>query len=198
MKQFIQLDMHSKTGTETETEGADWVGLNILDVKYIWEWRWPTIRRVKNYFDPSDTKKYWRFDLSIVKKYWENYYETMIYLKDGDKLTIYKDYSAMEVLWQGVIKKDTTANQIYDHWVNKLCTEFQRYGDVQPLRYSLSKYGFETEKMEFADLLNICKQCFSQQTSNNYWCHWLQEGVDPDVWGRYFLDERYAYLERDE
>jgi hypothetical protein len=193
VKQFIQLEIYSETGTE----GADWVGRNILDIKYSWVWRWPIIRRVKNYFDLQNTKKYWRIDLSVVKKYWKNYHETMIYLQDGEKLTIFKDYSATEILWQGIIKKDTSTNRHYFQWVQKLLNDFHRYGDIQPLRDSFAKYGFETAEMEFEELLEICKESFSQQISNGYWCHWVQEGVDQDIWGMYFLDERYAYLERD-
>jgi hypothetical protein len=170
MKQFIQLGCYAEQGSE----GTDWIGRNLLDVKYTWEWKWLMIRRVKNY------------------------YETMIDLEDNDKLAIFKDNSATEILWQGVIKKDTTSNSSYYYWISKLLTDFHRYGDIQPLRDRLARHGFETLEMEFGELLEICKVYFSQQTSNRKRCHWLQEGVDPDEWGRYFLDERCAYLERDE
>jgi hypothetical protein len=194
VKKFIQLEDYFETGCE----GTYWIGCDYLAESYMWKWRWPTAQRISNYFDPTDTKKYWQVDLRIVRRYVSNGYENMNFLEDGDKLTIFKDYSATEVLWQGVIKKETHTNKKYYSWISKYLIDFQRDGYVQPLRDALINYGFEVEGMEFEGLLDICKINFSQQISCNRWCHWLQDGVNPDVWGRYFLDRRYAYLERDE
>ena len=33
---------------------------------------------------------------------------------------------------------------------------------------------------------------FKQPVSCGHWVHWLQSGVDPDVWGHWFFSEKYT------
>jgi hypothetical protein len=140
VKKFIKLNDWFETGME----GTDWIGYDFLGEEFKWVLKFPWFRQVISF--PS-MKKSWKPDFSILKKeYTKSNYDNIIILKDGDKLTIFKDYSSTEILWKGVISKERG---------NRL-------------------------------------------SSNNRWCHWIQKGVPADTWGKYFIEERYAYIERGE
>jgi hypothetical protein len=48
----------------------------------------------------------------LGEEYSKSNYENIIILNDGDKLTIYKDHSSDEILWEGVICKMHNHRQI--------------------------------------------------------------------------------------
>jgi hypothetical protein len=187
--QLIRLEAWFETGME----GTEWIGNDFLAEQYKWVWQLPSFKQVLTY--PSFKKK-WKFDPRVLRKVYLKPYETIVTLKDGDMLTIFEDYTATKVLWKGRISKDCGNDRVFYDWPTKLIAQYEIDFDIKPSQESLKKYGFRDDQISDWNKINaIFKECFSQQSSNGLWCHWIQNGVNADIWGKYFIDNRYAYLE---
>jgi hypothetical protein len=190
VKKFIRLKAYFETGME----GSEWIGYDFQSEEFNWVWKFPSIKKVTTW--PS-LKKSWKLDLNIIRKVYINTYERHLRLENGDLLTIFEDKEKTKVLWKGTICKDTETNREYYTWVAKIQKQYNSDSNIIPAQESLKKYGFQDEDIStWSKITNIFNECFSQQISNNLWCHWIQKGVLADIWGKYFIEERYAYIER--
>lgn len=111
--------------------------------------------------------------------YWSVYdttkegYEGLITLEDGMKIRI-------PGKWEGTIKKDRDTNR---QWFRR-CKE---YVDKEDYRAMLESFGYETVELSNSDCEELARSNHMQQVAGGYWCHWVQEGVDPDVWAEWFI-----------
>ena len=102
-------------------------------------------------------------------------YDGLIVLEDGMKINIIGK-------WQGVIKKDRETNKF---WFYKA----KPYADEGKFREMLSVWGYDTMEMSNDECEELAKRNMRQQVAGGYWCHWVQEGVNPDTWAQWFMDE---------
>lgn len=121
------------------------------------------------------------FETGTEGTYWSLYdptktgYDGLIILEEGDKLII-------PGKWEGIIEKDRETNRKWYFWAapfaekedwKGLCEHF----DTQwPKEWTIENYK------EFA------YSAYTQQVAGGLWVHWLQKGVDPDEWARWFCE----------
>lgn len=125
------------------------------------------------------------FETGCEGTYWAVYdptktgYDGLIILEEGDKLVI-------PGKWEGIIEKDLTSNRAFYHWAAPFAIKedwkglCEAYGATWPKEWSLEDYK------EYA------KRAFSQQIAAGLWVHWLQEGVDSELWAGWFISELEA------
>lgn len=89
-------------------------------------------------------------------------YDGLRYLEEGDELTIFTDDKS--VLYNGVIKKDTTTGLV-EHQIFR-------------------KGKWKTDPN------------WKQQVVGGMWVHWIQEGIDPEVWGELFSGNKRCLVKR--
>lgn len=102
-------------------------------------------------------------------------YDGLINLYNGMKINI-------PGKWKGIIKQDTETNR---HWFHKA----KPYAEKGEYRKLLSAWGYNTIEMSNDQCEEVAKLNMKQQVALGYWCHWVQKGVDPDEWARWFIDE---------
>jgi hypothetical protein len=110
-----------------------------------------------------------------TKKGWEGF----ISLNDGDYLEIPN-------LWKGVIIHDT---EIYKTFPNIIKTRVKNgeYRDI------LNSYGWATKSLSDNRCKSYVYSNYEKQVIEGYTCLWLQKGVDPKLWVKWFEDELEAY-----
>ena len=85
-------------------------------------------------------------------------------------------------VWCGIIKRDTKSNRHWFRW----CDDFLINEDYRGI---LESRGWDTREMSNAYCKQVAWEHFTQQVAGGYHCHWIQEGVDPDEWASWFINE---------
>ncbi|MDO8272035.1 MAG: hypothetical protein Q7U82_08955 [Gammaproteobacteria bacterium] len=97
-----------------------------------------------HFFETGCEGSYW-----VLEQYDKSGYDELVFLENGDQLTIYDD-NGKEV-YVGIIKEDRATN--------------------------LQKRPLTT---------------IMQPVCNGHWVHWLQSGVDSELWGEWFCSGRFT------
>lgn len=107
-------------------------------------------------------------------------YDGLISLNNGDRLVI------PSVNFDTIINKDYESYRQWYGW----CLPFVEKNDYRGL---LESRGWVTKEMSNLDCKNEALSNCRQQVVNGYYCHWVQHGADPDLWGEWFKKELPAY-----
>lgn len=105
-------------------------------------------------------------------------YEGIIDLKDGDRLIIPN-------VWEGIIKQNCLISRQFRFHARDLA-------EKGLFRVLMSERGIDTRELSDLECQKYCYEYYTQQRAAGYWCHWLQDGVEPDTWAQWFLEELEA------
>lgn len=103
-------------------------------------------------------------------------YHQLITLNDGDYLDITS-------VWKGYIKRDLVINKnsIRELLLTNTCRDI------------LNLWEWNTTELSDAECKELISYKKDRQTINGYVCNWLQHGVEPSLWLKWFERELPAY-----
>ena len=124
-------------------------------------------------------------------------YAGLVMLEAGHRLRVYADEARDKNLWTGVIAPETSTHRRIYPWLSKFFDPAeQNLLQLTECQDALRSYGFSTSQTRSrAQCTAIVRHYFTQQVAGGMYCHWLQPGVEPNVWADWFSRKLPSILE---